>query len=158
LEVDVTLEAEFPSARWFASLQQRMNEQRAKYERYGFMDSVAVFRVTGDLALSQNRNFGLKFDGYECVEVRELKDDEIDVFDPDWIFEAPYDAWKEMIQNIRANGAADSDHTLNRLSLLGHPFKIHGKDQTRVDIFFRQQFSFQEFIDESATIDTTFAT
>ena len=150
------MEAEFPAAAWFAALQQRMNEQRAKYQNYGFVSSRGVFRVTGDAELRQDRNFALVFDGYECVELRELGNDEIQAFDPDWIFEGSYGSWKEMIENIAANGAADSEHSLNRLCLLNHPFRLHGRDQTRVDLFFREQFSFQEFIDEAAAIRTRF--
>ena len=77
---------------------------------------------------------------------------EVEAFDPDWILEAPLSDWAEMIENIRAHGRADSDHTLNRLSLLQHPFRIHGSDQTRVDIFHRQQLSYQEFFDQIAAV------
>ena len=82
--------------------------------------------------------------------------DEIEDYDPDWILEGDLDTWREMIENIKANGRADSDHTLNRLSLLQHPFRIYGADQTRVDQFHRQALSFQEFVDASAALDTTF--
>jgi hypothetical protein len=151
------MEAEFPSAIWFDALGRRMNEQPAKYQSYGFITSRAVFRVMKNHKLGADRNFGVVFDAYECVEVRELRNDEIAAFDADWIFEGSYEAWKEMIGNIKANGAADNEHTLNRLSLLGHPFRLTGADQIRMDLFYREQFSFQAFIDESTAIDTTFA-
>ncbi len=146
---------EFPSTQWFQALAARMNEQRAKYQNFGFVTARAVFRVTATAA--GNRNFGLVFDGFECLEVRELTDGEIAQFDPDWTMEGDYATWKEMVQNIKAHGEADPDHTLNRLCLLGHPFRVHGEDQTRVDVFYRQLFSFQAFIDESAAVETSFA-
>jgi hypothetical protein len=146
---------QFPSAQWFQHLAARMNEQRAKYQNFGFVTARALFRIIGTPA--GNRSFGLVFDGFECLEVTELKDAEHGAFDPDWIIEGDYATWKEMAQNIREHGEADSDHTLNRLCLLGHPLKVYGDDQTRVDIFFRQLFSFQAFIDEASGVETSFA-
>lgn len=146
---------EFPSTKWFEHLAARMNDQRAKYQNFGFVTARAIFIVNGTAA--GVRRFGLVFDGFECVEVRELKDGDLASFDPDWILEGDYATWKEMVQNIKAHGEADPDHTLNRLCLLGHPLKVHGEDQTRVDIFYRQLFSFQAFIDESAAVETSFA-
>lgn len=146
---------EFPSTQWFQRLAARMNEQRPKYQNFGFVTARAIFRING--TPSGTRNFGLVFDGFECLEVTELKAPELSTFDPDWIIEGDYATWKEMVQNIREHGEADPDHTLNRLALLGHPLKVHGEDQTRVDVFFRQLFSFQAFIDEAAAVETSFA-
>ena len=150
-----TPSASFPSTQWFELLAAQMNEQRAKYQNFGFVTARAVFRIAGTPA--GDRNFGLVFDGFECIEIRDLAAPELAAFDPDWTLDGDYAAWKEMVQNIRANGEADPDHTLNRLSLLRHPFKVHGEDQTRVDVFYRQLFSFQAFINESAAIETNFA-
>jgi hypothetical protein len=147
--------AQFPSTQWFEQLAARMNEQRAKYQNFGFVSARAVFRITG--TPSGNRNFGLVFDGFECLEVHELTDSTAAGFDPDWMLEGDYATWKEMVQNIKAHSEADVDHTLNRLCLLGHPMRVHGEDQTRVDVFYRQLFSFQAFINESAAVETVFA-
>ena len=147
--------ASFPSTQWFELLAGRMNEQRAKYQNFGFVSARAVFRIFD--TPGGNRNFGLVFDGLECVEIRELADSEVASFDPDWTLDGNHATWKEMVENIKAHGEADPDHTLNRLCLLRHPFKVHGADQMRVDIFYRQLFSFQAFINESATIETNFA-
>jgi hypothetical protein len=146
---------QFPSTQWFEHLAARMNEQRAKYQNFGFVTARTVFRIIG--APGGNRNFGLVFDGFECLEVHDLADGAIGGFDPDWMMEGDYATWKEMIQSIKAHGEADADHTLNRLCLLGHPMKVRGEDQTRVDVFYRQLFSFQAFINECAGIETTFA-
>jgi hypothetical protein len=147
--------AQFPSTQWFQHLARRMNEQRAKYQNFGFVTARAIFRILG--SPSGNRSFGLVFDGFECLEITELKDAEIGAFDPDWIMEGDYATWNDMVQNIKEHGEADPDHTLNRLCLLGHPLKVYGDDQTRVDIFFRQLFSFQAFIDEASGVETSFA-
>ena len=139
----------FPSLQWFEALRALMNENEEQYKALGYADSRAVFKV-GD------RAYALVFEIYSCTEARELAAEEIDAYDPDWILEGDVDTWREMIENIKANGRADSDHTLNRLSLLQHPFRIHGADQTRVDQFHRQALSFQEFIDASVALETTF--
>ncbi len=147
----------FPSVEWFQALGELMNAQTEKYRRFGFVDSRGVFSVKANDEMDRDRFFGAVFEVYECVDVQELSAAEVRGFDPDWVFKGAYGDWKEMIENIRVNGRADSDHTLNRLSLLRHPFDVHGEDQTRVDLFHRLQITFQEFIDESASVDTAFS-
>lgn len=152
-----TLHAAFPSAAWFAALQQRMNGDTERFKRLGFADSRAIFIVETDGPIKGDRSFGVVFDTYECTEVRELSPAEATAFGHDWKFEGQYGAWREMIENIRAHGAADSEHTLGRLSLLKHPFRLYGDDQMRVDLFYRQQSSFQEYMDGAAGVETEFA-
>jgi hypothetical protein len=154
--METATRVKFPSADWFRAIQARMNAQEAKYRDLGYADSRGVFHVAAGGPLPADRYFGLTFEVYGCVDVRELSEAELESFDPDWIFRGSYPDWREMIANIRAHGRADADHTLNRLSLLKHPFRVHGADPMRVDLFHRQQASFQEFIDESASVDTEF--
>ena len=142
--------SDFPSVEFFRVLQRSMNDNPDKFRALGFTDSRAVFAVRADDELKSDRYFGAVFEVYDCTEICELEAGEVEGFDPDWILEADCADWREMIANIRAEGAADSDHTLNRLSLLGHPFRIHGADQTRVDVFHRQQLSYQEFFDQAS--------
>ncbi len=148
----------FPSLDWFRALQERMNAAEERYRTYGYADARVVFKIDANDRLPHTRLFGLVFETYGCAEVRELQESDTEGFDCDFILQGPYKAWREMIENVQANGQADPDHTLNRLSLLQHPFSIHGTDQLRVDLFFRQQFSFQAFIDESAAVETSFPT
>lgn len=154
--MNVNAPTKFPSVEWFQALQELVNSQEEKYRRLGYADSRALFRIKAGDGLKTDRAFGVVFDVYSCTEVRDLGPDEADAWDPDWVLEASFADWKEMIDNVRANGRADSDHTLNRLSLLQHPFRIYGADQMRVDQFYRQQFTYQEFIDEAATLDTVY--
>jgi hypothetical protein len=133
-----------------------MNDQEAKYRDLGYVDSRGVFHIEADGGRPRDRYYALTFELYGCVEVREITAAELEAFDADWIYSGSYADWREMIANIRAHGQADADHTLNRLSLLKHPFRVHGADPMRVDLFHRQQASFQEFIDESASVDTEF--
>ena len=139
----------FPSLQWFQSLRALMNESEEKYRALGYADSKGVFKV-GGLAYS------LVFEVHRCSSVRELEAGEIERFNPDWIIEGDLDGWREMIENIKANGRADSEHTLKGLSLLEQPFRLYGADQGRVARFHRQAPSFQEFLDASAVLDTTF--
>ena len=139
----------FPSLQWFQSLRALMNESEEKYRALGYADSKGVFKV-GGLAYS------LVFEVHRCSSVRELAEGEIERYDPDWIIEGELGDWREMIENIKANGRADSEHTLKGLSLPEHPFRLYGADRGRVDRFHRQALSFQEFLDSSAVLDTTF--
>lgn len=100
----MTTAASFPSTQWFELLAGRMNEQRAKYQNFGFVSARAVFRILD--TPGGNRNFGLVFDGLECVEIRELADSEIASFDPDWTLDGNHATWKEMVENIKAHGEA----------------------------------------------------
>ena len=139
----------FPSLQWFQSLRGLMNESEEKYRALGYADSKGVFKV-GDLAYS------LVFEVHRCSSVRELTVGEVERYDPDWIIEGGLGDWREMIENIKANGHADSEHTLKELSLPEHPFRLYGADRGRVDRFHRQAPSFQEFVDASVALDTTF--
>ncbi len=155
--METNAQVAFPSVAWFQALQARMNSQQEKYRDFGFAECKGVFRITPDSVSGKTRSFGVTFSTYECTEVCELGEAELSAYDADWVLEGPFKAWAEMIANIKVHGKADSDHTLNRLSLLQHPFRIGGSDQTRTDIFFRQQLTFQEFIDESAAVATVAA-
>ena len=60
--------------------------------------------------------------------------------------------------NIRENGEADLDHSLNTMDLdsldgLAHSYT---GDQYRQDMFFRYNQTFQYFFDQSARVETEF--
>ncbi|MEO6197211.1 MAG: hypothetical protein ABIP58_03795 [Dehalococcoidia bacterium] len=62
-----------------------------------------------------------------------------------------------MVRNIRANGAADIEHSLNRLTMADVPLKLVARDQLQADIFYRFNQSFQAFFNEAAHVPTEFA-
>ena len=69
----------------------------------------------------------------------------------------PYDAWKAMLEDIKKNGRATHNFTLNSLDLQSEKEFAVGKDYNRRDAFYRFNQTFQEYFDNSAQFETTFA-
>ena len=65
--------------------------------------------------------------------------------------------WRGMLENIRTNGQADLDHTLNSIDLEKPEAFAIGEDYTRRDLFYRFNQTLQDFFDASAEMETTFA-
>ena len=61
-----------------------------------------------------------------------------------------------MLDDIKANGRATHDYTLNSLDLRSEVEFARGKDYHRRDAFYRFNQTFQEFFDNSAKMQTTF--
>jgi hypothetical protein len=74
----------------------------------------------------------------------------------DFSLAADHGVWQEMIENIRDNGGADLDHTLNFLQLPG-TIELVADDQGQADMFYRFSQTFQEFFNGAAAIPTEFA-
>lgn len=110
-------------------------------------------RVTEEERFKETKTYQLAFHTFACAGVKELTDSET----ADFILEAPYDTWKEMLQNIREKGQADRDHTLNTLTHLGSPIKVLYDDPEGHDRLFRYNESIQEFFNLSAKLDLDFS-
>ncbi|MDO8433712.1 MAG: hypothetical protein Q7S58_15010 [Candidatus Binatus sp.] len=63
--------------------------------------------------------------------------------------------WKELIENVGANGFADAQHTLNTLVYPGR-LKLRYRDANGMDKFYLYNQSFQYFINAAARLKTTF--
>jgi hypothetical protein len=69
------------------------------------------------------------------------------------VLEGEIEAWKEMVENIQAHGAADLTHTLNYLTLPDWPLRLvpaSAEGQLDVDRFYRYIETLQEFFNEAA--------
>ena len=78
----------------------------------------------------------------------------------DFYLEMGFHEWREMLTNIRENGAADMRHTLNSMDLSRAPdglARTKTDDGYRLDLFFRYNQTFQHYFDASSRIDTEFA-
>ena len=81
-----------------------------------------------------------------------------DLFELDFYLDMPPETWQEMLTNIKENGAADHQHTLNTLDLRlpdGLSSNTTG-DQFKADMFFRYNESLQQFFNLSAQLETVF--
>ena len=138
----------FPSVEWFQAVQQLVNAD-PEFRRLGSVDAGTGVKVG-------SRVFVITFEAFECVSVEEGSEAGLD--DLDFYLELSEADWRELIENTKANGGADRQHTLNTLDLMkedGLSQNATG-DQLRADIFFRINESLQHFFDSSAQLDTVF--
>jgi hypothetical protein len=138
----------FPSAEWFQSVADLAMRDET-YRKFGRVDAI-VGIIVG------NKHYSLTFDVFDIRDIRETTRDELR--DADFVLEMNYAQWRELIENIKQNGKADHDHTLNSLDLLlpdGLARNLTA-DGYRLDKFFRYNANLQRFFDLSAQIDSTF--
>lgn len=133
-----------PSLETFRLLQDQMNKKEAVFKHLGFVDCRFVVTVQADFSTTETHHYGLEFSVYQCVDVREV--DKPEDYDPDFVITGGAYQWAEMFQNIAEYNGADLAHTLNRLSMVGVPFRVTGSDVVRQEYFFRYNQSLQEFM------------
>jgi hypothetical protein len=137
----------FPSVEWFNAIKDITNND-PNFRALGTVDSVIGVKVGGKI-------FELTFEAFECTNVREAGEN--DLRDMDFWLEQPYDAWKDMLENIKKNGHADLSHTLNTIDLSMPEGFARSHDGYRRDAFYRFNQSIQDFFNASAKIETQFA-
>ena len=137
----------FPSLGWFEALQELVNGDPA-YRQIGTVDAAMGVKVADEV-------FVVTFEAFECRSVR--AGNEYDLINVDFFIEMEPDAWRTMLENIKANGAAEAGQTLVSLDMLHEISTNATGDQLRADMFFRYNQSLQHFFDLSANLDTVFA-
>ncbi len=138
---------EFPSVEWFKTAADVLNKSDS-FKRLGTTD--AEIGVQVDDAL-----FEIDFEAFEVKDVRTIDARRADELD--FVLVQPYDAWKAMLLDIKMNGRATGNYTLNSLDLQSEKEFAVGKDYNRRDAFYRFNQTFQEFFDNAAHFETTFA-
>ena len=144
----------FPTVEWFEALEKEAEKNVDTFRRLGFCDALVGVKVLAENGQDGARSFLLTFNGYSCDSVQEVDNIEQAA---DFVMEAKFGAWKEMIENITANGGADLSHTLNYLVMPGVPIKVTSADQLKDDVFSRFISTFQEFFDGAQNVETEFA-
>ncbi len=143
----------FPSLSWFEELRAVAGTDLERLKRLGTVDLTLVVKI--DFA-THSDFYQIKFAGYRCNEVRELR--QLSESDPDAvILEGPYQTWREMIESIQADGHAALQYTLNTLTLYDTPLRVTAQNQLDTDLFYRYQQNLQEFFDSAAKLPTYFA-
>src|SRR5437588_6946751 len=117
----------FPSVEWFDAVREIVNHDAA-YRHLGTCDADMGIDVDGRL-------FKLTFEAFECTKAEEIDPSQADSLD--FALTMPYERWKEMIENIKANGRADLHHTLNTLDLEAPDEFARAKDYYLRDKFYR---------------------
>ncbi len=104
----------FPSVAWFEALAAQMTEERDAFRQFGPTDCAMVVKVDG---ADGSDLVEVAFESFEVKSIRRLES--LDGATPErFVIEAPLTVWREMIENIRENGAPDLQHTLNYLTAL----------------------------------------
>jgi hypothetical protein len=137
----------FPSVEWFNAIKDIVNNDPA-FRQLGTIDTVVGVKVGSKI-------YQLTFEAFECTGVREASAN--DLRDMDFWLEQSYDQWKDMLENIKKNGAADLAHTVNTIDLSIPEGFARSHDGYRRDAFYRFNQSIQDFFNASAKIDTQFA-
>jgi len=146
---EVKTKAAFPSVEWFNAIREIVNNDEG-YKRIGTCDSSVGIKVP-----DKSKFYVMTFEAFEIADVRET--DEVEAESTDFWLEMSFAKWKDMIENIKANGKADLHHTLNTIDLEDPDGFARSNDGYRRDAFYRFNQTFQYFFDSSAKIDTTFA-
>ena len=139
-----TTTATFPSVEWFEQLAAITVEDPA-YLKFGRLNAVIAFRY-GDT------NISCTFDVLAIRDIKQISDE--DLRDVDIVVEMPVEIWDQMLANIRKNGHAVGQWTLNTLDLRLDE-EIHKnlmEDGLKADMFFRYNPSLQVFIDNASKL------
>lgn len=142
---------QFPSVEWFEAVSAKADEDAETFERLGWCDATVGIDVRDG---AEAQSFVLTFEGYRCVAVEEVDGDALAA--ADFTLRADHDVWREMVENVRENGRADLEHTLNHLQLPSI-IELVAEDQGQADLFYRYNQTFQEFFNKAATVPTEFA-
>lgn len=140
--------ASFPSLEWFNAIKALVNADE-NYKRTGTCDSEIGIKVP-DL----EKYYKITFEAFGVDNVVEVEESEAE--NTDFWLEMPYARWKDMIENIKANGKADLHHTLNTIDLEDPEGLARSNDGYRRDAFYRFNQTFQYFFDASALVETSF--
>jgi hypothetical protein len=143
----------FPSTEWFEALARRMREDEAAFRALGPIECTMVVRIDAPRA---PQLYEVSFEAYQVRSVRRLARIE-DAAPEHFVLEASLETWREMIENIRANGGPDLTHTLNYLTFPDDPMRVTGPDQLEVDAFYRYNQSLQRFFNGAAAVATDYA-
>jgi len=138
--------ADFPSVEWFETVRQLVNRD-PRIKKLGTCDAVMGVKV-------RDRAFAISFEAFDCTGVREIA--AADLARTDFYLDAPYETWREMIENIKRNGKPDRQHTLNSIDFLDPEGFARAEDQTNKDKFYQYGQTFQQFFNASAEIETKF--
>ena len=143
----------FPSVEFFEALRTRMRDEAARFERLGYFDTTFGVRVL--MPEGGKHEYLLAFDVFDCTDVRAT--DDLTRENVDFTLEAPLEVWREVIENIRANGGADAEHGINTLTHFGERMRAVYDDPDGHDKMFRFAESIQAFFDLAADLDVAFA-
>jgi len=138
----------FPSIDWFERLALVQADNEETFRDFGPIDCTMVAKIDDQL-------FEIAFAGFGVTSIRRLTS-LAEAAPSHFVVEGPLTVWREMLENIRAKGAPDLQHTLNYLTFPDVPMRVTGPDQLEIDAFYRYNESLQRFFNGAAKVPTTF--
>jgi len=135
----------FPSLEFFQTLQREVAAERERFSRLGYFDTTFGIRILQDGGAA---DFTVAFEVFDCVRVVDGIEPEVD-----FVIEGPLAGWREMLDNVHALGAADTEHSLNTLTHFGERLTVRYDDPDGHDKLYRFAESMQEWLDLSARVD-----
>ena len=135
--------ANFPSVEFFQEMADRLNNSDS-FQRLGSTDALMGIQVEGEF-------YEIDFEGFEVTEVKKI--DEARTSELDFTLVQSFDDWKRMLEDIKANGQATHEFTLNSLDLRSEVEFARGENYHERDKFYRFNQTFQEFFDNTAKMD-----
>ena len=137
---------EFPSVAWFKTAADLLNKSDS-FKRLGTCDTQMGVQVGDEI-------FELDFEAFEVADVKKI--DAARAEELDFVLVQSPEAWRAMLEDIKANGHATHEFTLNSLDLRSDQELAIGKDYNRRDLFYRFNQTLQDYFDMSAKMKTTF--
>ena len=140
----------FTSVEWFDEVRHLINSDESVSTAGGGMCDATVGIKCDDQV------YILVFEGFECSSANQVSED--DLVNADFYIEMTSSEWSLMLIDIKENGRAGMDYSLNTLDMdreNGLALSKNG-DQYRLDMFFRFMQTFQNFFDLSSKIETQF--
>lgn len=138
---------QFPSVEWFQEAANILNKSDS-FKRLGTTDCEMGVQV-GD------QYYEIDFEAFEVKTVKQIDARRADELD--FVLVQPPERWRAMLDDIKKNGRATHEFTLNSLDLQSAEEFARGKDYHRRDAFYRFNQTFQEYFDNAAKMETTFA-
>lgn len=137
---------EFPSIEWFQQAADLLNKSDS-FKRLGTCDCEMGVQVG-------TRIFEIDYEAFEIVAVKEI--DQARADELDFVLVQSPEGWRAMLDDIKQNGRATHEYTLNSLDLRSDAEFAIGKDYNRRDAFYRFNQTFQDYFDLSAKMETSF--
>lgn len=138
----------FPSVEWFDAVREVFNRDEQYHGGGAGGCDAEMGLVIGE------EIYQLTFEGHDCTTAQRI--DESALGSLDFYLEMEPASWRAMVENIREHGHAALDYTLNTLDLDRADGLCRGDDQSRADLFFRFNQTFQNYFDASSQIETSF--
>ncbi len=142
--------AVFPSVAWFDEVCEIFNNDES-YHGGGAGDCNCEMGIK-----YAKQYFKVTFEGHDCSGAKKITAKGLEPLD--FYLDMEPEEWQAMLNDIKANGQASFDYTLNTLDLEkddGLAISATG-DQYRADLFMRYNQTIQNLFDASARIDTEF--